>query len=70
MSYIDKQLLKFKTMIEESIITGGAKGKESTIRSSVLINLIHDAVKNELIEKGVHPDNIFPPFGKLFFTKA
>lgn len=64
MSYIDKQLLKFKTMIEESIITGGAKGKESTIRSSVLINLIHDAVKNELIEKGVHPDNIFPPFGK------
>ncbi len=64
MSFIDKQLLKFKTMIEKSIITGGARGKESMIRSSVLINLIHDAVKNELIEKGVHPYNIFPPFGK------
>ena len=29
MAYIDDQLLIFKTMIEESIITGGSKGKES-----------------------------------------
>lgn len=64
MSFIDTQLLTFKTMIEKSIITGGAKGKESMIRSSALINLIHDAVKNELIEQGVHPNNIFPPFGE------
>lgn len=63
MRFIDKQLLIFKTMIEDSIVTGGAKGKESMIRSSVLINLIHDAVKKELIDQGVHPDNIFPPFG-------
>ncbi len=63
MSFIDEQLLTFKTMIEDSIAEGGAKGKESMIRSSVLINLIHDAVKNELIEQGVHPNNIFPPFG-------
>lgn len=63
MGFIDEQLLTFKTMIEESIVTGGAKGKESMIRSSALINLIHDAVKNELIEQGVHPNNIFPPFG-------
>ena len=63
MSFIDEQLLTFKTMIEQSIVTGGAKGKESMIRSSALINLIHDAVKNELIEQGVHPSNIFPPFG-------
>lgn len=64
MSFIDNQLIKFKNMIEQSIIDGGAKGKESTIRSSALINLIHDAVKNEFINKGVNPDNIFPPFGK------
>lgn len=64
MSFIDEQLLQFKTMIENSIVTGGAKGKESMIRSSALINLIHDAVKNELINEGVHPNNIFPPFGQ------
>lgn len=63
MSFIDEQLVVFKNMIEESIINGGAKGKESMIRSSALINLIHDAVKKELIDQGVHPDNIFPPFG-------
>lgn len=60
MSFIDEQLVVFKNMIEESIINGGAKGKESMIRSSALINLIHDAVKKELIDQGVHPDNIFP----------
>lgn len=65
MSIIDEQLLTFKNMIEEAILSGGAKGKESAIRSSGLINLIHDAVKNELIENGVHPNNIFPPFGGI-----
>lgn len=63
MSYIDRQLLQFKNKIEKSIVEGGVKGKESTIRSSVLINLIHDAVKNEFIEKGVNPRNIYPPYG-------
>ena len=62
MSFIDEQLVVFKNMIEKSIINGGAKGKESMIRSSALINLIHDAVKKELFDQGVHPDNIFPPF--------
>ena len=49
-------------MIEQSILTGGAKGKESMIRSSVLINLIHDAVKYELQQEGVIPANIYPHF--------
>lgn len=62
MAFIDNQLLKFKNMIEQSIVDGGTRGKESTIRSSALINLIHDAVKNEFINKGVNPNNIFPPF--------
>ena len=50
MAFIDNQLVIFKNMIEESIKTGGVKGKESMIRSSQLINLIHDAVKYELIQ--------------------
>lgn len=62
MAFIDHQLFQFKNMIEQSIIDGGAKGKESVIRSSALINLVHDAVKNEFINKGVNPNNIFPPF--------
>lgn len=60
MSFIDEQLLKFKSLIEEAIVSGGSNGKESMIRSSVLINLIHDAVKYELIENGVKGENIFP----------
>ncbi|MFR5017890.1 MAG: hypothetical protein ACLUDP_21180 [[Clostridium] innocuum] len=64
MAYIDEQLLFFKEMIEESIIEGGARGKESMIRSSQLINLIHDAVKYELQAHGVAPNQIYPHFGE------
>lgn len=62
MAYIDDQLTVFKHRIEDAIRTGGASGKESIIRSSDLINLIHDAVKYEFISLGVNPNNIFPPF--------
>ena len=64
MRYIDKQLLKFKNMIENSIITKGVEGKKSTIRSSALINLIHQAVKYELIDQGVNEKYIYPAFEK------
>lgn len=64
MAYIDDKLVTFKNMIEESIRTGGAKGKESMIRSSQLINLIHDAVKYELIEHGVCRSQVFPHLGE------
>lgn len=50
MAFIDDRLLEFKQLIENSIVKGGAQGKESMIRSSVLINLIHDAVKYEFIQ--------------------
>lgn len=63
MEFIDGQLLQFKSLIEDSIITGGAKGKESRIRSSGLINLIHDAVKYEFIQAGVNRNNIYPHLG-------
>lgn len=62
MAFIDNQLLRFKDSIENSIVEGGSKGKESIIRSSTLINLIHDAVKYGLIEKGLNPNNIYPRF--------
>ena len=64
MAYIDDQLYLFRNMIEDSIVEGGAKGKESIIRSSALINLIHDAVKKELINAGVNPKHIFPKWGE------
>lgn len=62
--FLNKQLLKFKSLFEEAIILGGAKKKSSIIRSSKLINLIHDAVKFGFYQFGVKPENIFPPLGE------
>jgi len=55
---------KIKQLIEDSIITNGAQGKESLIRSSRVIQQIHEAVKKELIEKGVEPNRIVPALGQ------
>lgn len=62
MAYIDEQLFRFKAELEAAILAGGVKGKESIIRSSALINLIHDAVKYELIQNGIDPSQIYPHF--------
>ena len=62
MAYIDEQLFRFKAELESAILAGGVKGKESIIRSSALINLIHDAVKYELIQNGIDPSQIYPHF--------
>lgn len=62
MAFIDEQLSLFKADIEDAILIDGADGKKSLIRSSKLINYIHDAIKYELIQKGVNPANIYPPF--------
>lgn len=37
MAFIDEQLLEFKRLIEDSIITGGAKGKESMLKILSLV---------------------------------
>lgn len=63
MAYIDEQLFRFKNGLEQAVATDGAKGKTSIIRSSGLINLIHDAVKHDLIEQGVDPNQVFPRLG-------
>lgn len=62
MAFIDEQLLLFKQRIEHAIITSGVKGKESAIRSSSLISLIHDAVKLQFIDAGIPFENIYPHF--------
>ena len=61
---INNQLIKFKRAIEEAIIERGSDGKTSAIRSSYLINLIHDAVKFELIKNGVDSQKIYPHLGE------
>lgn len=53
----------FKDLIENAILFGGIKAKEAIIRSSRPINYIHDAVKSDLIRKGVPGERIHPPFG-------
>lgn len=54
----------FKYLIESSILEGGIKAKEAMIRSSRPINNIHEAVKSELIRKGVPPKRIYPKLGE------
>lgn len=60
---IEQAVDGFKDLIETSIIEGGIKAKEAMIRSSRPINFIHEAVKADLIRKGISPDRIHPPLG-------
>lgn len=59
-------------MLEDAVVTGsndgkncgdGLKAKESLIRSSKLINLIHEAVKQDLLDYGIDNKRVFPPRG-------
>lgn len=63
MPNIDEQLIALKNSFENAVIGGGKKGKTSAIRSSALINIIHDAVKDELIRQGVDCRQIRPLLG-------
>lgn len=53
----------FKELIETSIIIGGIKAKEAMIRSSRPINFIHEAVKADLVRKGISAYSVHPPLG-------
>jgi len=64
MRFIDSQLVEFKKLFENAIEAEGSIGKTSLIRSSKIIELIHDAVKYELQEKGVNPKMIYPRLGE------
>lgn len=65
-------LKKIKEEIELCITTGkngdksfenGLLAKESFIRSSRLIGYLHETVKYDLIQHGINPGNIYPPYG-------
>ena len=58
---IEEALTHFQTLIHSSIREGGNKAKTAMIRSSRPILNIHEAIKNQLISKGVNPEHIFPP---------
>lgn len=58
---INSAVIKFKTLIEDAIQEGGTIAKNNLIRSSIPINLIHEAVKDELINAGIPKSQIFPP---------
>jgi len=57
---IQQAVVELKKLIEDSIIQGGTNAKNNLIRSSVPINLLHEAVKHSLIGNGVHPKYIRP----------
>ncbi|MGL5066982.1 MAG: hypothetical protein ACRC6T_04025 [Sarcina sp.] len=64
---------EMKNLLEQAITTNivggelkadGSKAKESLIRSSALINLLHEAVKRSLASEGLNIKNIYPPLGQ------
>ena len=69
---IQQAVKNIKTMIENAIIDGGVEengrridgcqAKNNIIRSQGPICQLHDAVKSSLIELGVNPEYIKPPF--------
>lgn len=61
---IQQAVDNFKELIETSIVEGGIKAKEAMIRSSKPINNIHEAVKADLIRKGIPSYRIHPPLGE------
>jgi hypothetical protein len=61
---IKEAVSNFKDLINKAIQEGGNKGKTATIRSSLPILNIHEAVKYELIKRGVDKNLFFPPINK------
>ncbi len=64
MTNIKKSTKDFKTLINNAIEEGGGEAKIKIIRSSKPILHIHEAVKFELVKRGIRKDRIYPPLGK------
>ena len=60
---IQDAVSNFKKLIEDATREGGDKAKTAIIRSSKPILNIHDAVKTEMVNNGVNPSLLFPPYG-------
>ncbi|MFN0048812.1 MAG: hypothetical protein ACKVOU_06800 [Cytophagales bacterium] len=59
-----------KTSVEDVIRFSGESGKKSLITSQQLINLLHEVVKNSLIDDGVNPNLIHPHSGQAHGEKT
>ena len=53
-----------KIKVEIAIKNNGAEGKNSLIRSQVVINMLHEVVKTSLVQNGVNQTLIHPPLGQ------
>jgi hypothetical protein len=60
---INSGLENIKSMIENAIRLNGEAGKKAVINSSQTINVLHEVVKSDLINKGVNPNLIKPVLG-------
>lgn len=61
---IQDAVSQIKQLIETAITSGGCEAKNNLIRTSTPINLLHNAVKADLINKGVNPLLIRPSYGQ------
>lgn len=60
---MDNALAQLKNLFETAITTEGQTGVSRLIKSSTIINLLHEVVKVKLIDSGVNPDLIRPQLG-------
>ncbi len=58
---LELALAEMKRMMEQAIVSNGSEGQTSLIRSSELINMIHEVIKKDLVNAGVDPSLIRPP---------
>lgn len=62
---ITQRMVNGKTMnAKGEIFQNGLEAKTSLIRSSTLINHVHEYVKHELVREGINPATIFPPLNQ------
>ena len=61
---LNDALIKIKTDYEMAIKNGGNEEKNSAIRSSNIINNIHEFIKQEFINNSISPSKIHPAKSK------
>lgn len=63
-SNLERAMAEMKRMMDEHIREDGSEGHTSLIRSSALINIVHEVIKNDLVEAGVDASLIRPPINE------
>ena len=59
-NFLMEQLSAIKNDYESAVVTGGDDEKSRLIRSSILINRLHEFVKQDFINHGIDPSKIYP----------